>query len=127
MPLLALGVDFSRVELMRVKLRSATTAACQAYANSLDIAKFRDNDELVFTKGSENAGRVFFEALGDGASFVPSEYRDTGKDVPLDGVVVRKIVIQCTGTAIVDAMVPFWGNYSITSFASAKTKFSTSR
>jgi hypothetical protein len=127
-PLLAMGADVSRVYLMKVKLRQATEAACQAYANSIDIVKFRDNDELVFTKGRENANKVFYEALGDEASFFPSEVRDTGKDVALEGgIVVKKIVILCTGTAFVDAMVPFWGNYSITASASAKTKFSTAR
>jgi hypothetical protein len=60
--------------------------------------------------------------------FFPSEVRDTRQDVALeDGIVVKKIVILCTGTAFVDAMVPFWGNYSITASASAKTKFSTAK
>jgi hypothetical protein len=127
-PLLAMGVDVSRVFVMQVKLRQATEAACEAYANSLDIAKFRDNNELVFTKGRENAGKVFYGAMEAAASISIAEHRDTGKDVALPGgAIVRKILIQCTGTAFVDAMVPFWGDYTITATAAAKTKFSTAK
>jgi hypothetical protein len=128
MPLLAMGVDVSRVYLMQVRLRHATEAACEAYANSLDIAKFRDNNELVFTKGCENANFVFHSALGDNASFFPRENRETGSGLTLStGQVVKTIAIQCTGSAFIDAVVPFWGNYTVTASASAKTKFSTSK
>jgi len=64
LPLLALGVDVSRVELMRVKLRNATEAACQAYANSLDIQAFQLRNELKFTDGYKNAQNVFFPRFG---------------------------------------------------------------
>jgi hypothetical protein len=127
-PLMAMGVDVSRVYLMKVKLRQATEAACQAYANSLDIAKFRDNNELVFTKGLDTADYVFHSALGNNASFFPRENRETGPGHTLsNGQVVKTIVIQCTGSAFIDAVVPFWGNYTVTADASAKTKFSTSK
>jgi hypothetical protein len=126
-PLLAMGVDVSRVYLMQVRLRHATEAACQAYANSLDIKEFRDNNELVFTDGRKNANYVFYLALGDYASFGAVENRDTGPGHHLSGgPVVKTIVLQCFGTAFVDAVVPFFGNYTVTSSASAKTKFSTS-
>jgi hypothetical protein len=34
--------------------------------------------------------------------------------------------IRLICTAFVDAVVPFWGNYTVRASASAKTKFSTS-
>jgi hypothetical protein len=65
--------------------------------------------------------------MGNEASFFPLENRNTGPGYQLlKGPVVKTILIQCTGSALVDAMVPFWGNYTITASASAKTKFSTS-
>jgi len=126
LPLLALGVDVSRVELMRVKLRNATTAACQAYANSLDIQKFQLNDELVFTKGYMNASNVFNQALGQSGTFGAVEERNPGLAHELTkGKRVEIIVIRCFGTGFVEAMIPFLGNIGISETASVKTKFST--
>jgi hypothetical protein len=127
-PLMAMGVDVSRVYLMQVRLRNATEAACEAYANSLDVVKFRDNNELVFTEGSGTADYIFHTTMGNSASFFPVENRETGPGTTLgNGRVVTTIVIQCSGTAFVDAVVPFWGNYTVTASATTKTKYSTSR
>ncbi len=78
LPLMAVGADVSRYYLTQVQLRNATEAACEAYANSLDIQKFRDSNELVFTKGRTNANLVFHSVLGDNATFIPNENRSTG-------------------------------------------------
>jgi hypothetical protein len=126
MPLLMLGVDVSRVELMRVKLRSATEAACQAYANSLDIRKFQFDNELIFTDGYTNASRVFSGALGNSGAFGAVEERGTLSPVSVGGgKSVETIVIRCFGTGIVEAMIPFIGDYAVAETASAKTKFTT--
>jgi hypothetical protein len=126
MPLLALGVDFSRVELMRVKLRTATQAACQAYANSLDIHEFQFNNRLVFTEGYANANNVFSRALGKSGAFGAVEERGTVPPEPIGGgKSVETIVIRCYGTGIVKAMIPFVGDYAVGETASAKTKFTT--
>jgi hypothetical protein len=127
-PLMAMGVDVSRVYLMNVRLRNATEAACQAYANSLDIRAFQMQNELKFTKGPANAYKVFNGALGDNASFVPVVERHPGEGVDIGGgKKVEIIVVRCFGTAFVDAVVPFWGNYTVTSTSSVKTKFSTTK
>jgi hypothetical protein len=126
LPLLAVGVDVSRVELMRVKLRNATEAACQAYANSLDIHEFQFDNELVFTEGYANANKVFYLALGRSGAFGAVEERDTVAPVTIGGgKTVKTIVIRCTGTGFVEAMIPFVGNYAVGETASAKTKFTT--
>jgi len=126
LPLLALGVDVSRVELMRVKLRNATEAACQAYANSLDIQAFQLRNELKFTDGYKNAQNVFTRALGNSGTFGAVEERsDAGKTDIGSGKSVEIIVIRCFGTGFVEAMIPLVGNYAISESASAKTKFST--
>lgn len=125
-PLLAMGVDASRVQLINVRLRNATQAACQAYANSLDIRAFQFNDELKFTEGRNNANRVFFGAMGSTASFFASENRKTGTGYDIGGGrKVEIVVIRCFGSSVVDAVVPFFGDYTVTASASAKTKFST--
>lgn len=126
LPLLAMGVDVSRVELMRVKLRAATEAACQAYANSLDIHQFQFDNELVFTDGYTNASNVFSRALGKSGAFGAVEERGTVAPVTIGGgKSVETIVIRCFGTGFVEAMIPFVGNYAVGERASAKTKFTT--
>jgi hypothetical protein len=85
-------------------------------------------DELVFTKGIEYSSPVFHRVVGDGASFVRVVNRRPGEGVDRgDSKVVEIIVVQCTGTAFVDAVVPFFGNYTVTSSSTIKTKFSTTR
>ena len=125
-PLLAMGTDVSRVYLMKVRLRNATEAACQAYANSLDIRKFQFDNQLVFTDGIKNSQYVFTKAMGGDATFGAVEERSSaGKAGIGGGKSVETIVIRCFSTGLVDAVVPFWGNYGISETASAKTKFST--
>jgi hypothetical protein len=119
LPLLALGVDFSRVELFRVKLRSATEAACEAYANSLDIAAFRDGEGIKLKNAYHNAYIVFHDAMPQEASFVANETR---KD---DGG-AEKVVIICTAGLSIHPVIPLISNYYISTTATSKTKFSTS-
>ena len=102
-----------------------TEAACQAYANSLDIRKFQFENQLAFTDGETNSqyvlkgnGRRCHLRRGGGEEF-------SGKADIGGGKTVETIVIRCFSTGIVDAVVPFWGNYGISETASAKTKFST--
>lgn len=128
LPLLALGVDVSRVELMRVKLRAATTAACQAYANSLDVQAFIFNGKIEISDKEGSAQRVFSGALGKSGTFGAVVERNSSADFELpDGTKVEKIVIRCFGTGFVEAMIPFIGNYGISETATVKTKFSTAR
>jgi hypothetical protein len=124
---MAMGVDVSRVYLMKVKLRQATEAACQAYANSLDVHAFIFENKMEFTEGRKNAGEVFSDALGASASFVPVETHQTGTGPVISGHEVEIVVIQCYGSAVIDAVVPFFGNYTVTASSAAKTKFSTSQ
>jgi hypothetical protein len=128
MPLLALGVDGSRVMVMKVRLRQATEAACEAYANSLDVHRFIFEDVMVFTEGRKNASRVFSAAIGKSGSFTPVEYRKhaEGQLLPT-GHRVEVVVIQCTGTAFVKSIIPIFHDFVITTNAAARTKFSTSR
>jgi hypothetical protein len=114
--------------VMKVRLRDATEAACEAYANSLDVKEFIFNDALVFTEGGKNARRVFSEAIGGSGSFVPVEYRKPGKGVSLpNGHTVEVVVIQCYGTAFVKSVIPIFNDFVITTSAAAKTKFSTNQ
>jgi hypothetical protein len=127
MPLLALGVDGSRVMVMKVRLRQATEAACEAYANSLDIKKFIFEDTMVFTDGNKNANRVFSAAIGKSGSFVPVEYRKPGSGVNLqNGHTVEVVVIQCYGTGFIKSIIPLFPDFVISTSAAAQTKFSTS-
>jgi len=120
LPLLALGVDFSRVELMRVKLRSATEAACQAYANSLDITEFQESGELRFKDATRNAYLVFQGAMSASAAFTAFENRKS------DGG-ATKVVIMCTGGASIRPFIPIVPNYYISTTSTIKTKFTTQR
>jgi hypothetical protein len=124
---MAMGVDVSRIYLKKVRLRQVTEAACQAYANSLDIHAFIYDDKMVFKDERNTVGTVFHQTAGKDAWFVPVETRQTGTGPTIGGHQVEIIVIQCTGTALVDAVVPFFGNYRVTESASAKTKFSTAQ
>jgi hypothetical protein len=118
LPMLALGVDFSRVELMRVKLRSATTAACQAYANSLDVSEFQESGELKFENATRNAYLVFQGAMSASAAFTAFETRKS------DGG-ATKVVIMCTGGASIRPFIPVVSNYYISTTSTIKTKFTT--
>jgi hypothetical protein len=130
MPLLMLGVDVSRVELMRVKLRAATTAACQAYANSLDPHVFIFEDRIEFTQKYPTANDVFTFAMGNSGTFGAVVERNSAADVLIDaktGTMAEKVVIRCFGNGFVSAMIPFLGNYAISETATVKTKFSTEK
>jgi len=132
LPLLAMGVDFSRVELMRVKLRNATTAACQAYANSLDVHAFIFEDRLEISEKSPTvtAAQIFSGAMGISGTFGAFVERNSSADVGFEdkfGTKVEKLVVRCFGTGFVEAMIPFVGNYAISETASVKTKFSTTK
>jgi hypothetical protein len=118
LPMLALGVDFSRVEMMRVKLRGATEAACQAYANSLDISEFQESGELNFENATRNAYLVFQSTMNAGAAFTAYENRKSD-----DGA--TKVVIICTGGVSIRPFIPVVTNYYISTNATIKTKFST--
>jgi hypothetical protein len=127
-PMMALCIDASRVMVMKVRLREATEAACQAYANSLDVKEFIFNNELVFNEGMPNAMKVFTGALKNAGTFVPVQYRKPGEGAVLPGgKTVEIVVIQCYGTAMVDMVVPLFEDIMVTTSASAKTKFSTAQ
>jgi hypothetical protein len=124
-PLLAVGVDVSRVKYAGLQLVNATQAACQAYANSLDVSAFKKNEGLKFRNGYQNAYRVFFTAMPSSASFIPVEVR---KPDPARGgasIPAEKVMILCSGSAKVRAILPFFGDYSLSASATAITKFST--
>jgi hypothetical protein len=130
LPLMALGVDVSRVELMRVKLRSATTAACQAYANSLDPQVFIFEDRIEFSQKYPTANDVFNFAMGNSGTFGAVVERNSAADVVIDaktGTTVEKVVIRCFGNGFIRAMIPFLGNYGVSETATVKTKFSTAK
>jgi hypothetical protein len=118
-PLLAVGVDVARVKYTGLQLANATQAACQAYANSLDIKTFRETKELKFTNGYWNAyNNVFRRMMPGTATFFPAEIRRS--DAGID-----KIEIVCMGSADIRPIIPLVGNYHVSASASAKTKFST--
>jgi hypothetical protein len=122
-PMLAVGVDVARVKYAGIRLANSTQAACQAYANSLDIRAFREDNEYKFTKGFENAYITFHRVMPPAASFSWSVEKG-----PAAGVTnVEKYIIRCSGSMTVRAILPFYGDYFITANATAKTKFSTAK
>ena len=78
---MAMGVDVSRVYLTNVRLRNATEAGCQAYANALDVHAYIFEDKMIFTDKKGVVSRVFTDAIGKSGSFVPVETRKTGTGV----------------------------------------------
>ncbi len=119
LPLLAVTVDVSRAYLLSVRLRSATEAGCEAYANSLDIEAFKDAEGLRFKNAYTNAYNAFNTTMGSSAGFSAFESRSNSDP--------QEVVIVCGGGATLTPLVPLIGHYDITASATAKTKFSTSR
>jgi hypothetical protein len=120
LPLMAVTVDVSRAYLMNVRLRSATEAGCEAYANSLDVKAFKTstNGELKFKNAIGNAYLAFHGSMPSSAGFTAYEVRQSGAN--------SKIVeIKCTGFVALRPLVPLIRDYNISAASSAKTKFST--
>jgi hypothetical protein len=115
---MVLGVDSSRVFVMKVRLRHATEAACQAYANSMDIAWFQDSGELRFKDADRNAIMVFQGAMRGRGAFSATETRKS------DGSAEKAVVI-CRGSAGVRPIIPLGIDYFLNVTATAKTKIST--
>jgi hypothetical protein len=106
-----------------VQLRTATTAACQAYANSLDIAKFRDSPkgEVEFKSGTTGeAYGIFHRAMPSSAGFVAYELKGGGA-----GPTAK--VVRCVGGASIRPVIPIFADYYVSAEAVVKTKFSTSK
>jgi hypothetical protein len=103
-----------------MQLFTATTAGCQAYANSLDIAKFRDSPkgEVEFKDATKNAYDIFHRAMPSSAAFSAYELRGEGA-----GLTTK--VVRCVGGASIRPIIPIVANYYVSAEAVVKTKFST--
>jgi len=118
LPLMAVTVDVSRAYLMNVRLRGATEAGCEAYANSLNIKQFKESGKLEFKNAIGNADLAFHGSMPSSAGFTAYEVRQSGAN--------SKIVeIKCTGFVALRPLVPLIRDYNISAASSAKTKFST--
>jgi hypothetical protein len=123
-PLLALNIDVARVYVGKARLRSATQAACQAYATMLDTSSYRDNDEWKFEGTAMNeAYRAFYLTLPSGGSISLNAVEKQSAD-PNNHI----YLIECRGRLIVSALL--WvgrSYYNLNQFAQVKVKFATTR
>jgi hypothetical protein len=120
-PLLALTVDITRYMVAVVELRTATMAGCQAYANSLDIAKFQATGNVEFKSGAYGkASEIFHLAMPASASFFANELK--GSDAG-----PKEKVVRCTGRTSIQPLIPLLENYSASAVIVTKTKFSTQK
>jgi hypothetical protein len=121
-PLMAIGADVSRVYLMQVRLRNATEAACEAYANNLDVKTFCDTGIWHFNdQAASDAYRVFFQSIPTGGSI---SYNATEK-IPSDSGHI--FVVECRGQLIVSPIL--WvgiSYYNLTQIVQVKVKFANS-
>jgi hypothetical protein len=120
MPLMALTVDASRVMVMKVRLREATQAACQAYGTMLDYKAFQYNEVWKFKNTAmQEAYRAFYLALPSGGSISISA---TEKSSGIDHI----YVVECRGRLIVSALLRVGRSYyNLNQYAQVKVKFAT--
>jgi hypothetical protein len=120
-PLMMMCGDVTRAFASRVKLVNATEAACEAYANTLDVEHFQDTGETkVDDKAIQVAWNFFAQGAPKGAyvSFtsqtVPSD-KNPGKEI---------LVAQCRGGYVLKGI---FQDYGMSHFASAQSRFGTTR
>jgi hypothetical protein len=112
LPFMALSLNLSQYWAMRVKLQTATDAACAAYAQYPDIEEYIEKGEIKF--GSEASGgalQAFTQTMrGKGSVRIwigPSQ--DEG--VP---------VVYCQGTAVIDPIIDLGIDFTARAHAEAK-------
>jgi hypothetical protein len=120
-PLMMMCGDVTRAYAARIRLVNATEAACEAYANTLDVENFQETLETrVDDKALGIAWTFFAQGAPRGAyiSFtnrtMPSE-KNAGKEI---------LVAQCRGGYVLKGI---FQDYGMSHFASAQSRFGTTR
>jgi hypothetical protein len=116
-PLLALTVDIARGYSFNVRLRNATSAACESYVRSLDTKKFVETGETdLSSEAMGNAYVVFAQSAPRGSSI---EVVPTIKN--------NRVVALCTGRNSLRPIIFILPSYELKSTAAAKADFATTK
>jgi hypothetical protein len=116
-PLLALTVDVTRGYFFNVRLRNATSSACESYVRSLNTSLFVEKGETDLSpEAMGNAYEVFAQSAPGGSSL---EIVPTLKN--------GRVVALCTGRNSMRPIIFILPSYNLSSSAAAKADFATTR
>jgi hypothetical protein len=118
-PLLTLTGDVTRAWASYIKLTNATEAACNAYANTLDIEHFQKTEE---TRAGPKALSMAYQSFFGGAPSGASVFITSGAEESTKNPGKYFLVARCTGRY---SFAGFFRPYSMTHFSMAQARFGT--